>query len=105
MGKKEERQLIRLMSKDGKELARTTLSVSSRDWRKQTAVLKAVEDADSALLAISPQVEGKYALVMFLFPQKTFKGHKNGFVLSLAQAIADIHPRFVRFPGGCACTW
>lgn len=36
-----------------------------------------------------------------LFPQKTFKGHKNGLRADLAQAIADIHPRFVRFPGGC----
>ena len=47
-GKKGGKTVIRLMSKDGKELARTTLSVSSRDWRKQTAVLKAVADADSA---------------------------------------------------------
>ena len=102
MGKKGGKTVIRLMSKDGKELARTTLSVSSRDWRKQTAVLKAVADADSALLAISPQVEGEYALDMIsLFPQKTFKGHKNGLRADLAQAIADIHPRFVRFPGGC----
>lgn len=101
-GKKGGKTVIRLMSKDGKELARTTLSVSSRDWRKQTAVLKAVADADSALLAISPQVEGEYALDMIsLFPQKTFKGHKNGLRADLAQAIADIHPRFVRFPGGC----
>lgn len=65
-------------------------------------MLKAVADADSALLAISPQVEGEYALDMIsLFPQKTFKGHKNGLRADLAQAIADIHPRFVRFPGGC----
>lgn len=36
-----------------------------------------------------------------LFPQKTFKGRKNGLRADLAQAIADIRPRFVRFPGGC----
>ena len=36
-----------------------------------------------------------------LFPQKTFKGRQNGLRADLAQAIADIHPRFVRFPGGC----
>ena len=39
-GKKGGKTVIRLMSKDGKELARTTLSVSSRDWRKQTAVYR-----------------------------------------------------------------
>ena len=36
-----------------------------------------------------------------LFPQNTFKGHKNGLRADLAQTLADLHPRFVRFPGGC----
>src|SRR5690606_41852512 len=36
-----------------------------------------------------------------LFPVQTFKGRKNGMRQDLAQAITDIHPRFVRFPGGC----
>ena len=37
----------------------------------------------------------------FIISAETFKGHKNGLRADLAQAIADIHPRFVRFPGGC----
>ena len=36
-----------------------------------------------------------------LFPQKTFKGRKNGLRADLAQTLADLHPRFMRFPGGC----
>ena len=36
-----------------------------------------------------------------LFPQKTFKNRANGLRADLAQTIADLHPRFVRFPGGC----
>lgn len=36
-----------------------------------------------------------------LFPQNTFKGRKNGLRADLAQTLADLHPRFVRFPGGC----
>ena len=36
-----------------------------------------------------------------LFPQKTFKGRKNGLRADLAQTIADLQPKFVRFPGGC----
>ena len=45
---------------------------------------------------------GKYALDMVsLFPQNTFKGRKNGLRADLAQTLADLHPRFVRFPGGC----
>ena len=34
-----------------------------------------------------------------LFPHDTFKGH--GLRKDLAEAIAALHPRFVRFPGGC----
>ncbi|MBQ5477080.1 MAG: alpha-L-arabinofuranosidase, partial [Bacteroidaceae bacterium] len=37
-----------------------------------------------------------------LFPQKTFKNRKNGMRADIAQILADMKPRFVRFPGGCA---
>ena len=94
--------IVRLVTKEGKEIARTTMIISSKDWKKQSAVLTATEDADSVMLALSPQSVGEYALDMIsLFPQNTFKGRKNGLRADLAQAIADIHPRFVRFPGGC----
>jgi alpha-L-arabinofuranosidase len=47
-------------------------------------------------------LNGDIALDMLsLFTQKTFNNRKNGLRADLAQAIADIHPRFVRFPGGC----
>ena len=93
---------ICLNSKDGKEIAQATLSVTSDKWKKQNIVLTATANATDAVLAIVPQNIGKYGLDMIsLFPQKTFKGRKNGLRADLAQAIADIHPRFVRFPGGC----
>jgi hypothetical protein len=37
-----------------------------------------------------------------LFPRNTFKNRKNGLRADLAQVIADMNPKFVRFPGGCA---
>ena len=36
-----------------------------------------------------------------LFPHKTFRDRKNGLRADLAQVIADLHPKFMRFPGGC----
>jgi alpha-L-arabinofuranosidase len=36
-----------------------------------------------------------------LFPQKTFRGRPNRLRADLAQTIADLKPRFIRFPGGC----
>ena len=96
------RGMEQLVTKEGKEIARTVMKLSSKDWKKQSITLTATEDADSTILVLSPQTVGCYALDMIsLFPQKTFKGHKNGLRADLAQAIADIHPRFVRFPGGC----
>ena len=53
-------------------------------------------------LEIIPLSAGELNLDMIsLFPQHTFKGRKNGLRKDLAQVLADIHPRFIRFPGGC----
>ena len=49
-----------------------------------------------------PQTGGKMALdVVSLFPEKTFKNRPNGLRADLAQMLADMKPRFIRFPGGC----
>ena len=95
---------IRVSLQDGKgnELASEVVTVASRNWKKQTAVLIPQADADDAVLVLSPQKQGKYVLDMIsLFPQHTFKGRKNGLRADLAQTLTDLHPRFVRFPGGC----
>ena len=93
---------VSLCTADGRELASATLRPGSRKWKKQTAVLTPSADADSALLVITPTEAGTYAFDMVsLFPRNTFHGRTNGLRADLAQAIADVHPRFVRFPGGC----
>lgn len=38
--------------------------------------------------------------VVSLFPRDTFKGRPNGLRPDIAQALADLKPAFVRFPGG-----
>lgn len=92
----------RLVSEKGNVLAQATIMVSAGAWKNVKAVLTATASADSAQLELQPLTAGRMALDMIsLFPQQTFKGRKNGLRADLAQAIADIHPRFVRFPGGC----
>lgn len=94
--------LVQLVGSDGQILASDRLTVSSSDWTKCRLTLKSRADEPKARLMIQPLSSGRYALDMVsLFPQKTFKGRPNGLRADLAQAIADIHPRFVRFPGGC----
>lgn len=93
---------VSLLDKDGNELASGTFRVSGTEWKKQEAVFTPRTDADAAVLAICPEEAGTYAFDMVsLFPRDTFRGRKNGLRADLAQAIADLHPRFMRFPGGC----
>lgn len=87
---------------DGKVLASCSISASSA-WKQQKTVLIPKADADSALLVIEPLSAGEVALdFVSLFPKKTYNGHANGLRKDLAETIADLKPRFVRFPGGCA---
>lgn len=93
---------VSLRDKEGSKLVHSVVSVTSKEWKKINVVLAAPADVDEAVLAIVPVSAGKYALDMIsLFPKKTFKGRKNGLRADLAQVIAELHPRFVRFPGGC----
>jgi alpha-L-arabinofuranosidase len=94
--------LVRLVSKEGTVLAQATITTSAAGWKKSKAVLTATADAADARLELQPLAKGRVLLDMIsLFPQKTFKGRENGLRADLAQTIADIHPRFIRFPGGC----
>lgn len=100
-GSKSGKLLVRLVDADGTVQGETTVTVSSRSWKTYKAVLTAKMSADTRL-ELRPQSAGEIELDMIsLFPQNTFKGRKNGLRPDLAQTLADMHPRFVRFPGGC----
>lgn len=94
---------VKVSIADGdKVLASTTVNVTA-DWKQSKATLTAKGASAKAKLVIEPLSTGKTAIdFVSLFPQKTFKNHKNGLRADLAQTLADLHPRFIRFPGGCA---
>ena len=94
--------VVSLIDKEDREIASAAVKVSSKNWKKCKAVLTAEADVEDARLCIAPSAGGTYHFDMVsLFPQNTFKGRKNGLRADLAQTLADLHPRFVRFPGGC----
>lgn len=94
--------LVRLLDQAGKEVAQSAVHVSSKEWKQQRTVLIANAAVHAAVLSLEPKLTGTVHLDMIsLFPQNTFKGRKNGLRADLAQTLADLHPRFVRFPGGC----
>lgn len=98
---KKNRITVRLTA-NGEILGTSDVEVSSQTWSKVTAILTAGKTASNARLEVIFNKKGKYAVDMVsLFPQKTFKNRKNGLRADLAQTIADLNPKFVRFPGGC----
>ena len=93
---------IQLIDANGIVLSEPKTISIGNNWNKYEAQLIASKICDDAQLQITPATTGTFYLDMVsLFPKKTFKNRKNGLRADLAQTIADIHPRFVRFPGGC----
>ena len=94
---------LRVSLVEGKTIIASKTFKATKEWRQQKVVLTALQSADKASLVIEPLEVGSVHLdFISLFPQETFKGHPNGLRKDLAEVIADLKPRFVRFPGGCA---
>jgi len=91
--------------KDGdKTIATATVKTKGRkgNWNKYEATLTATASADKATLTLASSDKAKAGVDMIsLFPEETFCHRKNGLRKDLAQTIANLHPKFVRFPGGC----
>ena len=86
--------------KNPKLLANTTFSANSQTWQKYEAVLTPSADCQTAALQILSLTTGTLDVDMAsLMPQDTYKGH--GLRKDLAEALANLHPKFMRFPGGC----
>ncbi|WP_297094809.1 alpha-L-arabinofuranosidase C-terminal domain-containing protein [uncultured Draconibacterium sp.] len=93
---------VALVDENGEVLTEVRRKAFGGDWKKLEAQLTATKTTAKAKLQVIPQDAGKVALDMIsLFPENTFKNRKNGLRADLAQTIADMKPRFVRFPGGC----
>lgn len=96
------RFIVRLETPGGALLAETSVAVAGREWHRVTATLTVTNTEPNARLVVLCRTRGGVAVdELSLFPRDTFKGRPNGLRADLAQTIADLKPRFVRFPGGC----
>ena len=93
---------LTLESEDGEDLGNTDVSVSDAGtWKKYIAEITATGSYGQGYLAIRGSKAGSiYLDCVSLFPP-TFKGRENGMRIDLAEKLAELHPRFMRFPGGC----
>ena len=70
-------------------------------WQKFTTIIKATGNDPKAVFELLANTPGTFQLdVVSLFPP-TFKGRENGMRPDLAHMLADMKPKFMRFPGGC----
>jgi len=94
---------LSLLDEESISLGQCSLPVKGDNtWMHLSGTIKAKQDCKNAKLAISLSRRGTIYLDMVsLMPTETFKGHANGLRPDLAQALADLKPRFIRFPGGC----
>ncbi len=103
-------------NQEGFTVCKAKFKVQGTDWKEYKVQLIVTDNYEGELaseaitkegklgkniqLAILPKGEQKVAVdLVSLKPQDTYKGH--GLRKDLAEAIADLKPRFVRFPGGC----
>jgi alpha-L-arabinofuranosidase len=94
---------IKLLAADGKtSLGEADLQVFTDKWAKYTVPVTATATEAKGQLSVAFAGQGVLDIDMVsLFPQETFKGRPNGLRADLAQLLADLHPGFIRFPGGC----
>lgn len=95
--------VISLRSEQGEVLAQASINATKQSqWKKLKATLKATQDCTNAHLQLDLSGSATYQLDMVsLFPQDTYKNRPNGMRRDLAEALEAMHPRFIRFPGGC----
>ena len=93
---------IKLTDSLGNELGKHSITNITAKWSKFTGTIRCTKSNNSANLVLETQGSGTlYFDMVSLFPKATFKNRENGLRVDLAQAITDIKPKFVRFPGGC----
>jgi len=92
-----------LCDKEGKQVfaSADVKAAIGKQWTKFTALLTSTANNPKAQFALVFDGKGVLDLdVVSLFPP-TFKNRENGLRPDLAQMLYEMHPKFMRFPGGC----
>lgn len=86
----------------GETAAECVIHPTTSGWEKhQMEIVMNVQDQRVYLTLMVEGAQSADFDFVSLFPKDTFMGRKNGLRKDIAQAIADLHPAFLRFPGGC----
>ncbi|MCC8169265.1 MAG: carbohydrate binding domain-containing protein, partial [Oscillospiraceae bacterium] len=100
--KSDEKMTLNVAMEDvnGNAYDKKSFVIDSKDWQRYELTLEPSATDYCGRLSITAAETGKCCLDMVsLFPEKTFKGH--GLRADLCELLADLKPKFMRFPGGC----
>lgn len=87
---------------DGRLLGQTQVTSFTGDWKTYTATLRATDTSRKARLNLVVEGSGTVDVDMVsLFPKDTWQNRPNGLRNDLVKLLRDMHPGFLRFPGGC----
>lgn len=93
---------VELYSSDGALLDTVSLANLAATWEKRSVLLHPNATDAKAKLYLLMDGSGTVDVdFVSLFPEKTWKNRPGGLRADMVQALADLHPGFVRFPGGC----
>lgn len=90
---------LRLMG--GEEVLAEASWQPAAQWAKTEITLTAASTADAALEITLADDGEAWIDDVSLMPADTFCGRRNGLRKDIATALAEMKPRFLRFPGGC----
>ena len=105
MDGKKKQLTVALVDAENQIVAQAKLKVQGGEWNEYKIQLVISDKYKGELgkdirFAVIPKGKDRVAVDMLsLMPQDTYKGH--GLRKDLAEVLADLKPRFVRFPGGC----
>ena len=93
-----------LFNTRNRPVAHTTITPLSAtgDWQEQTVSITPEDSTSQGKLLVIFEGAGQMDLDrVSLFPADTWKDRPGGLRADLVQRLADLHPGFLRFPGGC----
>lgn len=102
--KKVKKAIILVGSKDkGANPVKITVKNISNKWQKFSFNVTAKETTENGIVGIYAGSRKGTLDIDFvsLFRADIYKNEENGLRADLAQMLEDLHPAFVRFPGGC----
>jgi alpha-N-arabinofuranosidase len=93
---------VELENNGSKPLGGAAIDGLTREWKRYTATIVAEATDARARFRLLVTAPGAVDLdVVSLFPADTWNSRPNGLRTDLVKLLKDLHPGFLRFPGGC----